>query len=81
MKLVTFRTGQSLKIGAVTDDGASIFDLTSASDGGQRFESMLALIDAGEAGLSEAHRLFSRRASDHGLLLPAKERDTARAAA
>ena len=72
MKLVTFRTGQSLKIGAVTDDGASIFDLTSASDSGQRFESMLALIDAGEAGLNEAHSLFSRRASDPGLLLPAK---------
>ena len=64
MKLVTFRTGQSQKIGAATNDGAYIFDLTSASRGDKRFKSMLALIDAGEAGLDEARRLFSNAGSN-----------------
>ncbi len=72
MKLVTFRTGQSQKIGAATNDGAYIFDLTSASRGDKRFESMLALIDAGEAGLDEARRLFSNAGSESAFLLPFK---------
>jgi 2-keto-4-pentenoate hydratase/2-oxohepta-3-ene-1,7-dioic acid hydratase in catechol pathway len=72
VKLVTFRSGDSQKIGVATNSGACIFDLTSASRGDKRFESMLALIDAGKAGLDEAQRLFSGRGTDPEFLLPAQ---------
>ena len=71
MRLATYRTGNSVRIGLSHDGDARLFDLAAAA---QRegvspapFASMLALIDADEAGLDLARSLFSKRGSDDDL--------------
>ena len=56
MKLVTFDAGSERRIGALCDDGAALVDLSAA------FHDMLALIDAGEAGLERAAGMVRARA-------------------
>lgn len=56
MKLVTFDAGSERRIGAVCDDGAALVDLSAA------FPDMLALIDAGDAGLERAAAMLRDRA-------------------
>ncbi len=71
MKLATFRTGGSEKIGVVHAGDIRLFDLAAASDRAGRsnpaFASMLALIDAGPAALDQARALFAERGYDDGL--------------
>jgi 2-keto-4-pentenoate hydratase/2-oxohepta-3-ene-1,7-dioic acid hydratase in catechol pathway len=61
MKLVTFRTEGSVRIGAAEPTRARILDLTAASGFAPGFASMLALIDAGASGLREAQRLVDEQ--------------------
>ena len=71
MKLATFRSGGSEKIGVVHAGETRLFDLAAASDRAGRsnpaFVSMLALIDAGPAALDQARALFADRGNDDGL--------------
>jgi len=71
MKLATFRSGGSEKIGVVHAGDTRLFDLAAASDRAGRsnpaFVSMLALIDAGPAALDQARALFADRGNDEGL--------------
>uniref|UniRef100_UPI003100F9AF hypothetical protein n=1 Tax=Neorhizobium sp. EC2-8 TaxID=3129230 RepID=UPI003100F9AF len=72
MKLATFRSSTgSNHIGIVNDGDRRLFDLTAAAaqngDDASVFSSMLALIDAGDAGLEKARTLFAARGSDTGL--------------
>ncbi|MDR6817487.1 2-keto-4-pentenoate hydratase/2-oxohepta-3-ene-1,7-dioic acid hydratase in catechol pathway [Neorhizobium sp. 2083] len=74
MKLATFRSSTgSNHIGIVYDGDRRLFDLTSSAEqaGGDAsdFSSMLALIDAGDAGLEKARTLFAARSSDAGLTM------------
>lgn len=74
MKLATFRSSTgSNHIGIVHDGDRLLFDLTAAAaqaDGdASDFSSMLALIDAGDAGLEKARALFVARGFDAGLTL------------
>ena len=75
MKLATFRNSRgSQRIGIVHDSHDRLFDLTSAAvDYAGRpdsFQSMLALIDGGDASLDEARELFSRYGSDARFTIP-----------
>jgi 2-keto-4-pentenoate hydratase/2-oxohepta-3-ene-1,7-dioic acid hydratase in catechol pathway len=71
MKLATFRSGGSEKIGVVHAGDTRLFDLAAASGRAGRsnpaFVSMLALIDAGPAALDQARALFADRGKDDGL--------------
>jgi 2-keto-4-pentenoate hydratase/2-oxohepta-3-ene-1,7-dioic acid hydratase in catechol pathway len=70
MKLATFRSGGSEKIGVVHAGDTRLFDLAAASGRAGRsnpaFVSMLALIDAGPAALDQARALFADRGKDDG---------------
>src|SRR5260370_41328562 len=67
LKLATFRRDGSERIGLVYQGDARLFDLTAASErddpASRIFDSMLALIDADEAGLAAARPLFDKRLS------------------
>lgn len=56
MKLVTFDVGSERRIGTVCDDGVALVDLSAA------FPDMLALIDAGDAGIERAAAMLRDRA-------------------
>ncbi|MDO9525233.1 MAG: fumarylacetoacetate hydrolase family protein, partial [Gemmobacter sp.] len=64
MKLATFKAGEAAHIGTADPGADRLFDLTRAARadraGLQMFGSMLALIDAGEAGLDAARTLYER---------------------
>jgi 2-keto-4-pentenoate hydratase/2-oxohepta-3-ene-1,7-dioic acid hydratase in catechol pathway len=68
LKLATFRREGSERIGLVYQGDARLFDLTAASErddpASRVFDSMLALIDADEAGLDAARALFDKRGSE-----------------
>lgn len=75
MKLATFRAGASAHIGMADPATGQMFDLTraAAADGGSTdqsaiFGSMLALIDAGDAGLDAARALHARHGQDAAFL-------------
>ncbi len=79
MRLVTFVVGAGgpQRIGALLGDGSTLVDLT-ASDPAPCFQSMLALIDAGEAALDRARTLHrspreTRRIADVTLCAPLPE--------
>jgi 2-keto-4-pentenoate hydratase/2-oxohepta-3-ene-1,7-dioic acid hydratase in catechol pathway len=57
MKLVTFETNGTRRIGAVLADGETIADFTASVPAAPHFRDMLALIDAGAAALEEARGL------------------------
>ncbi|MCK1716866.1 fumarylacetoacetate hydrolase family protein [Bradyrhizobium sp. 141] len=71
MKLATYRSGGQNKIGLVNADGDLLFDLASASQrsGKQNpaFNSMLDLVDHGDAALDEASNLVDRYRKDQDL--------------
>jgi 2-keto-4-pentenoate hydratase/2-oxohepta-3-ene-1,7-dioic acid hydratase in catechol pathway len=64
VKLATFRQGGSERIGIVHSGDTLVFDLAAAAkrdgDDTPAYASMLALIDADDAGLDAARSLFSR---------------------
>lgn len=67
MKLATYRSEDRVRIGVVDTEAGTILDLAAVAEGeGERqmFSSMLALIDAGEAGLDAARARVERRAGD-----------------
>ena len=72
MKLATYSGRSGARVGAITSDGARVVDLAAAAgrDGGP-FADMLALIEAGEAGLDKARKLASaaERSGDHQVAL------------
>lgn len=74
MKLATFRAGGQqdgqARVGIVHANDGRLFDLASAAarDGGNpAFDSMLALIDAGEGALDAARSAFEKHGSDASL--------------
>lgn len=79
MKLATYRLNGCEQIAIVHQDDASLFDLANASaragDADPVFNSMLALIDGGDAALDRARALFARYSGDQDLSVPVKETD------
>jgi 2-keto-4-pentenoate hydratase/2-oxohepta-3-ene-1,7-dioic acid hydratase in catechol pathway len=71
VKLSTFRSGGSEKIGLVHGNDSQLFDLAAAADrdgkGSPAFASMLALIDAGPAALDQARAVFDKSGKDETL--------------
>jgi 2-keto-4-pentenoate hydratase/2-oxohepta-3-ene-1,7-dioic acid hydratase in catechol pathway len=74
VKLATYRSGGQEKIGIVHGGDRLVFDLAAAAgrNGGadRSFTSMLALIDAGNAALEQAAKLFDKEGGDEGLSAP-----------
>ena len=77
MKLATYRSGGALRVGAVIDNETRILDFAGAAsaDGAsaEPFRTMLALIDAGPAGLESAARLTERYGDEAAFTVPAGE--------
>jgi len=77
MKLATYQAEGGPRVGVVHDSDTRLFDLQAASQraGGrsERFASMLALIDGGDAALDEARSVFDRLGSDASLSVAVKE--------
>jgi hypothetical protein len=69
LKLATFRRDGAERIGIVHSGEARVFDLAAACEGAPNpaFASMLALIDADDAGLDAARALFARRGAEPDL--------------
>jgi 2-keto-4-pentenoate hydratase/2-oxohepta-3-ene-1,7-dioic acid hydratase in catechol pathway len=71
LKLATFRREGSERIGLVHSGDQLLFDLTAAAErddpANRAFDSMLALIDADDAGLDAARALFARRGAESDL--------------
>lgn len=71
MKLATFKSGGQEKIGLVHQGDTRLFDLAAAAQAGgganPAFASMLALIDAGDAALDQAAKLFDKLGKDEKL--------------
>jgi 2-keto-4-pentenoate hydratase/2-oxohepta-3-ene-1,7-dioic acid hydratase in catechol pathway len=71
MKLATYRSRGAVRVGAVHADGGRLFDLAAAAGRagapGAPFASMLALIDADDAGLDLARSLVDRRGDEADL--------------
>lgn len=74
MKLATFAREGSERLGLVDAGRARLFDLTAAAErddpADRRFDSMLALIDADDAGLDAARALFDKRGVEADLSVP-----------
>ena len=74
MKLATYRSGGQDKIGIVHGGDRLVFDLAAAAHGGgsvnPAFASMLALIDAGDAALEQAAKVFDKQGKDECLSVP-----------
>lgn len=74
MKLATYRSGGTDRIGLVHQADSKIFDLAAAALRAGRpssdYASMLALIDAGPAGLDRARALFDAHGGDEDLSQP-----------
>jgi 2-keto-4-pentenoate hydratase/2-oxohepta-3-ene-1,7-dioic acid hydratase in catechol pathway len=73
VKLATFKSGGQEKIGLVHGGDRLLFDLAAAASRGggadPAFTSMLALIDAGDAALDRAAKLFEQHGKDESLSL------------
>ena len=71
MKLGTYRSGGHNKVGLVHAGGSLLFDLALASQRAGKpnptFNSMLDLVDHGDAALDEASNLFDRYRKDQDL--------------
>ena len=85
MKLATFRREGSSAIGLVHSGATSLFDHRRRGAPGRgrdrAFASMLALIDADDAGLDAARALFAKRGGEADLSLALADGRTAGAAA
>src|SRR5258707_14393421 len=68
VKLATYQTGLSAKIGVVDAEAGRLFDLAAAAERAgadvSAFRSMLSLIDADEAGLPAAPALVESRGGE-----------------
>src|SRR3954452_25366129 len=71
VKLATFKSGGQEKIGIVHTGDTLLFDLAAAANRGgsanPAFASMLALIDAGDAALEQAAKVFDKHGKDESL--------------
>ena len=71
MKLATFKSGGQEKIGIVHTGDTLLFDLAAAvsrnGSANPAFVSMLALIDAGDAALEQATKVFEKHGKDESL--------------
>ena len=71
MKLATYRTGRGDRVGVVDAEGGRLFDLAAAAGragvDAAPFQSMLALIDADDAGLDRARSLIESCGADDDL--------------
>ncbi len=71
MKLATFLTDGSERLGLVHSDGRGVFDLAAAAErqgaSNPAFRSMLALIEAEEAGAEAAQDTFRKRGGEEDL--------------
>jgi len=71
VKLATFRSGGTEKIGLVHSNNARLFDLAKAAErdgkGNPAFASMLSLIDSGHSALDQARKLFDKSGKDETL--------------
>jgi hypothetical protein len=71
VKLATYRLNEKERLALVHDGDNYLFDLAAASKragiANPAFDSMLALIDSGEAELDQARRLFERYGKDTDL--------------
>ena len=71
MKLATFKSGGQEKIGIVHTGDTLLFDLAAAANrsgsANPAFASMLALIDAGDAALEQAAKVFDQHGKDESL--------------
>ena len=71
MKLATFKAGGQEKIGIVHTGDTLLFDLAAAANrsgsANAAFASMLTLIDAGDAALEQAARIFDKLGKDESL--------------
>lgn len=65
MKLATYETGGIQRIGALSADGKNLVDLAAASGNAPWSASMLALIEAGDAGLDGASKAVASATSAH----------------
>jgi 2-keto-4-pentenoate hydratase/2-oxohepta-3-ene-1,7-dioic acid hydratase in catechol pathway len=79
MKLATFKSGAQDKVAIVHSGDSRLFDLAAAKsrDGGASpaFASMLALIDAGDAALEQAAKVFDKYGKDESLSVPVEGAD------
>jgi len=79
VKLATYRLNGRDQIAVVHQDDSRLFDLAGASaragDGDSAFNSMISLIDGGDAALDRARSLFARYGSDQDLSVPVKGAD------
>ena len=79
MKLATFKIGGQEKVAIVHSKDGRLFDLAAAGsrDGGANpaFTSMLALIDAGDAALEQATKVFDKHGKDESLSVPVEGAD------
>ena len=71
MKLATFKSGGQEKIGIVHTGDTLLFDLAAAANrsgsANAAFASMLTLIDAGDAALEQAAKMFEKLGKDESL--------------
>ena len=71
MKLATFKSGGQEKIGLVHQGDTRLFDVAAAAQlsgsASPAFASMLALIDAGDAALDSAAKIFDKHGKDESL--------------
>jgi 2-keto-4-pentenoate hydratase/2-oxohepta-3-ene-1,7-dioic acid hydratase in catechol pathway len=73
MKLATFKSGGQDKVAIVHSSDSRLFDLAvaaSRSGANPAFASMLALIDAGDAALEQAAKVFDTHGNDESLSVP-----------
>jgi 2-keto-4-pentenoate hydratase/2-oxohepta-3-ene-1,7-dioic acid hydratase in catechol pathway len=74
VKLATFKSGGQEKIGIVHTGDTLLFDLAAAASrsgsANPAFTSMLALIDAGDAALAQAAKVFDTHGNDASLSVP-----------
>lgn len=78
MKLATFKSGGQDKVAIVHAGDSRLFDLAAAagrSGGNPAFASMLALIDAGDAALEQAAKVFDAHGKDEQLSVPVEGAD------
>lgn len=77
MKLATYDRQGEGAVALVDTEAGMLFDLRQAAraagGSGDRFASMLALIDGGEAALDEARRVFERYSGEAGFTQPLEE--------
>ena len=79
MKLATYRSNGSNRVGLIHDGDSRIFDLAAAAERAGKpnsdFGSMLSLIDAGSSALDEARTIFEKHNKDQDLSIAVEGTD------